>query len=99
VATLPNLRKISITPWADVNIAAEAIGKKYVVSSKPNPAAVAAGRLDHDKLTKEISAILDACRKNGCACDIVLKDISTCANRPQNIFEWEHIVMELVKNY
>ena len=29
VETLPHLRKISITPWADVDVAAEAIGKKY----------------------------------------------------------------------
>jgi len=97
VQTIPNLRKISITPWADVNVAAEAIGRKYVLSSKPNPASVAVDRLDHRQLRKEIKAILDACQRNGCACDLVLKDISTCNGRPQNIFEWEQVVMEMVK--
>jgi hypothetical protein len=29
VEKIPNLRKVSITPWADVNVAAEAIGKKH----------------------------------------------------------------------
>ena len=98
VQTIPNLRKVSITPWADVNVAAEAIGKQYVLSSKPNPASVAADRLDHNQLRKEIKTILDACRRNGCSCDLVLKDISTCNHRPQNIFEWEQIVMEMVKS-
>ncbi len=99
VEKIPNLRKISITPWADVNIAAEAINKKYVLSSKPNPSSVAVPVLDKDNLRREIKTILDACKRNGCSCDIVLKDISTCRKRPENIFEWEKIVMEMVKNY
>jgi hypothetical protein len=28
----------------------------------------------------------------------VLKDISTCAKRPQNLFEWEQVVMDMVRN-
>ncbi len=99
VSKIPNLRKISITPWADVNVAAEAIGDRYVLSSKPNPSSVVVPVLDKDNLRKEIGTILDACRRNNCSCDIVLKDISTCHNRPENIFEWEQTVMEMVRNY
>jgi hypothetical protein len=99
VEKIPNLRKISVTPWANVNVAAEAINKKYVLSSKPNPASVAVPVLDKDNLKKEIGTILDACKRNNCSCDIVLKDISTCCRRPGNIFEWEKTVMEMVKNY
>ncbi len=99
VEKIPNLRKISITPWADVNVAAEAIGKRYVLSSKPNPAAVAVSNLDKDYLKKEIGEILDACIKNNCNVDIVLKDISSCGKRPENIFKWEKIVMDMLKNY
>lgn len=99
VEKIPNLRKIGVTPWADVNLATEIIGKRYVVSSKPNPASVGVEKLDQDALKKEIKAILDACKRNGCSCDITLKDISTCSNRPANIFEWEQTVMEMVRNY
>lgn len=99
VEKIPNLRKIGVTPWADVNVAAEAINTKYVVSSKPNPTAVAVPMLDKDALRKEISTILDACKRNNCSVDITLKDISTCCRRPENIFEWEKTVMEMVKNY
>jgi hypothetical protein len=99
VEKIPNLRKIGVTPWADVDLATQIIGKKYVVSSKPNPAAVGVAMLDKDALKKEIGAILNACKRNGCSCDITLKDISTCSNRPENIFEWERIVMDMVRNY
>lgn len=98
IEKIPNLRKISITPWADVNVAAEAINKKYVLSSKPNPSAVSVPVLDKDNLRKEIKTILDACKRYNCSCEIVLKDISTCGKRPENIFEWEQTVMDMVRN-
>ncbi|QHQ63140.1 hypothetical protein Ana3638_22135 [Anaerocolumna sedimenticola] len=46
VSKIPNLRKISVTPWADFDIAAECIGKKYVMAAKANPAAVAIPNVD-----------------------------------------------------
>lgn len=99
VEKIPNLRKISITPWADVDVAAEAIGKKYVMASKPNPASVAVEKLDIEVLKKEITKILDACSRNSCNVELTLKDISTLNNNPQNIIEWEKTVMDIVKNY
>ena len=99
VEKIPHLRKISITPWADVDIAAEAIGRRYVLSAKPNPAAVGVSRLDEEALRRELGHILSACKRNGCACELILKDISTCCGRPENIFEWARIAMEMVNAY
>lgn len=98
VEKLPHLRKISITPWADINVAAEAIGKKYVVANKPNPSAVSL-KLDEDALRKEIGNILNACKRNGCSMDIVLKDISSAGHDVNNLIRWEQIVMEMVRNF
>ncbi len=98
VEKLPHLRKISVTPWADVDVAAEAIGKKYVLANKPNPAAVAA-TLDEEALRREISRTLDSCRRNGCSCDIVLKDISSVGYKLENLVRWEQMVMEMVNRY
>ncbi len=98
VEKLPHLRKVSVTPWADVDIAAEAIGKKYVLANKPNPAAVASV-LDEEALRREISRTLAACRRNGCSCDIVLKDISSAGYRLENLVRWEQVVMELVRSW
>ena len=100
VEKIPNLRKIGVTPWADVNMAAEIIGPRYVVSSKPNPAAVAVPLLNEDALRRELGEILSACKRNNVrGLDITLKDISTCNGRPENIFRWEQIVMEMVEGW
>jgi len=100
VEKIPNLRKIGVTPWADVNMAAEIIGPRYVVSAKPNPAAVAVPILNEDALRRELGEILSACKRNNVrGLDITLKDISTCHDRPENIFRWEQIAMEMVQNW
>lgn len=96
VSKIKNLRKVSITPWADVDVAAEAIGKQYVLSSKPNPAAVSL-RLDEDALRKEIGHILEAGKRNNCSMELVLKDISASGHDVNNMVRWEKIVMEMVK--
>jgi hypothetical protein len=93
LAKIKNLRKISITPWADANVAAEAIGDKYIFSAKPNPANVSSG-FDEDTIKKELKEIVCAVRKNGCACDIVLKDISTVAGKPGNLIRWGELAMQ-----
>ena len=98
VEKLPHLRKISITPWADIDNAAEVIGNRYVIANKPNPSSVA-GKLDEDALRAEIGRILNACKHNGCSFDMVLKDISSAGYDVNNLIRWEQIVMEMVRNY
>lgn len=98
VEKIPNLRKVSITPWANVDVAAEVIGKKYVLANKPNPAAVTVP-LDEAALRREIGRTLAAVKRNGCSCDIVLKDISSAGNDVNNMIRWEQIVMEMVKDF
>ena len=98
VEKLPHLRKVSITPWADVDVAAEAIGSRYVMANKPNPAAVSV-KLDEDALRREIGRTLAAVKRNGCSCDIVLKDISSAGNDLNNLVRWERIVMEMVEDF
>ena len=99
VSQIPNLRKITVTPWADVDIAAENIGKKYVIAHKPSPSNLAVDHLDEEVIRKELTHAIDACYRNGCSFDMVLKDISTVNYNPQNLVQWEKIAMELVKNY
>ena len=98
VEKIPHLRKISVTPWADVDVAAEAIGNRYVLANKPNPSSVAVS-LDEDALRAEIGRTLKACKRNGCSCDIVLKDISSAGHDVRNLIRWEQIVMEMVQGY
>ena len=83
----PNLRKIGVSPWADVERSAEQIRGDFVMSRKPNPANVAE-KTNPELIRKEISETAEICLKYGCPCDITLKDISTVGNRPENLIVW-----------
>jgi hypothetical protein len=94
-----NLRKVSITPWADPERAAERLGRELVMAAKPNPAFVASPAFDPAPVRQEIERILNACRRHGTTCELVIKDISTIANRPENLTQWAATVAEVIDRY
>lgn len=96
IRNIPNLRKISMSPWADPEKGAEKIGPDFVFSAKPNPALLAANSWNPSAAEKEIRGIIDACREHGCAVEFILKDISTVKGEPARLWEWEKTAMRAV---
>lgn len=94
----PNLRKIGVSPWADVAASAEQIGGNYVLSRKPNPAFVAI-KTDPEQIRKEITETVELCQKYGCPCDITLKDISTVGYRPENLIVWAKTASDVLDEF
>jgi len=96
VKTIPNLRRVSISPWADVRKSAEALGHRYVYSHKPNPAIVAGEGWDPEAVRKGLQEFLKATK--GCVVEIILKDTHTCRNQPHRMWEWTRITKEAVES-
>lgn len=94
-----NLRKISITPWADPFRAARNIGGDYVLAAKPNPAFVAGATFNPAPVAEEITRYCEACRENRTPLEFVIKDISTIANRPENLTQWAATVRAVIDRY
>ncbi|MFC2023507.1 hypothetical protein ACFLT5_02085 [Chloroflexota bacterium] len=94
-----NLRKISITPWADPQQAAKSIGGDYVMAAKPNPAFVATRQFTPEPVEQEITRYCEACREHGTTVEFVLKDISTIANNPQNLTQWAAAVKAVIDKH
>jgi hypothetical protein len=93
VRRLPNVRKISMSPWADVEIGAAAIGSDYVFSWKPNPNVFAIDGWDPDAVERQVRHVVDTCAASGSPLEITMKDISTVRHRPQRLWEWAEIAM------
>ena len=94
-----NLRKVSITPWADPEVAARNIGSDYVLAAKPNPAFVNSPTFYPEPVEQEIRRVLDACKRYRTTCEFVLKDISTIANNPNNLSRWCDTVKNVIDLY
>lgn len=92
MAKIPNLRKLSVSPWCNIEALKEEAKNKYVLSCKPNPAVFAASTFDEDTARKAIRDILE--QSKGCNLELILKDISTVRYKPQNLWRWNEIAHE-----
>ena len=93
----PNIRKISMSPWAKLEKGAEAIGPDFVFSRKPNPAMVAMDQWVPEIAEKDFVDVLAATRANGCPVEFTLKDISTCRRDPVRLWEWAAIAERMTR--
>jgi len=98
IRRIPNLRKISVSPWCDIDRAIDEIGADYVVSYKPNPAILAVSQWRPEKARADIRQMLKKAQDR-CHIEFIMKDISTVRYEPQRLWEWAAIAMEEVENY
>lgn len=96
--SIQNLRKIGVSPWANVERCAEQIGRDYVMARKPNPSHVAL-KTDPDVIRRETEETVKLALKYGCPCELVLKDISTVSGDPQNLIVWAETVSDVLDRY
>jgi len=95
---IPNLRKISISPWCDIQSVIDQVGSDYAISHKPNPAILAETEWAPEKARAEIKDVLDRSEGN-CHIEFIMKDISTVRRDPKRLWEWSQIAMEEVENF
>lgn len=94
---IPNLRRIAVTPQADVGKSAEQIGEDYVFSWRPNPADMICCGFDPAHVRTVIRNGMDASR--GCHVDITLKDVQTVGGKPELLRDWVKLVRDVTDAY
>jgi hypothetical protein len=95
VLTIPRLRRVSVSPWADVDLCAERLRDTVIFMWKPHPAHLV-GRFDPVALEKYLRHTVDAARGSGCSLEIILLDTHTCENHPERFDEWTRIAERVV---
>ncbi len=94
---IPNLRKVSASPWCDSAKVVERIGSDYVISRKPSPAILAEDDWHPDRARRDLCDFLEQAR--GCHVELIMKDISTVRYQPQRLWQWAEIAMEVVEEF
>ena len=95
VFQIPHIRRISIAPWADVEICAEKLQGNYIFSWKPKPSYLV-GNFDAEAVRTYIKHTLDVTQD--CVIEMLLKDTHTCEHQPERFTQWTAIAHELVEN-
>ncbi len=91
---IPNLRRIAVSPFADVARCAEQIGRDYVLSYRPSPADMVSYGFDAARVRTILTRDLAACRN--CHVDITLKDVETVGGDPSRVKDWVRITRAVI---
>ncbi len=97
VQTIPHIRRISISPFANVDVCAERLGNQAIFSWKPHPSHLV-GDFDEAAIRQYIRHTIQVAQKEGCVLEMVLKDTHTCEHHPERFDRWSQIAREEVEN-
>jgi hypothetical protein len=92
VKEIPNLRRVSVSPWADIANMAEMLEDRYIFSMKPSPTDLAMTSFDEDRIRTELRDALHKTRD--CRVEVIMKDNHTIGNNPQRVVRWVQIARE-----
>ena len=94
---VPNLRRLSMSPKANVARGAEALGDRAIFSYKPNPTIIGMESWDADLARDQLRDVFEKTR--GCIVEVVMKDLHTCRGEPRRMCEWVGMAKELSEEY
>ena len=94
---LPNLRKISVSAWADPYKAAEMIGRRYVYSYKPDNSAISGYSWDAEHSRTVLADVVNTAKRNNCPMEIIMNAVSTVRNDPGRVFAWAKMAQEIAE--
>ena len=92
VKEIPRLRRVSVSPWADVRKMAEFLGGDFVYSRKPSPTPLADPNPDWDQIRRDLRDFVKI--TEDCRVEIIMKDNHTLGKRPENASIWCTIARE-----
>ncbi len=95
IRKIPNLRKVTVSPWNDYRRILPELGADYVASVKPNPA-IFAQNWNALEARQNLVNALDA-GEGVCPIEFIMKDISTVKYQPQRLWDWSRLAMDLVQ--
>jgi hypothetical protein len=91
---VPQLRKITVSPWSDTRFMAEQIGGDYVYCWKMNPSCIATDIINEDSIRAVVHETFALTRQYGCPVEVLMRDVRTLADKKENVIRWVEIMME-----
>jgi hypothetical protein len=94
---MPNLRRVSISPWCDQAAMAATLGGQYVFSRKPSPTLVSTAVFDEAAIRDDLRTTMRLTKAHGCPTEIVMKDVHTLSGEPDRLTRWVGIAREVTE--
>ena len=97
----PNVRQISVSPFAKPEPAMEILGDKYVTCFKNNSNLLFQPNFEHAKplLIEEMENVLKLAQKYNSNLIITMKTIITLSGEPERLWWWCNMAREMIDKY
>ncbi len=95
IKNIPNLRRVSISPWANKAECAGYLQDKYILSFKLSPSPLALYKLNEEIVRNEIKEALFVSKN--LSVELIMKDNHTLGNNPNNAKRWVQIAREEIE--
>ncbi len=92
--TICNLRRISISPWADMRLSAERLGNLYVLSRKPLPTPLSTEHFDEAAILDSLRTDFRIMREHDCRAEVMAKDLHTVRHEPRRLRRWVELARQ-----
>ncbi len=99
VQTIPNIKKISCSPWSNKENFAANLNPKIIMSNKPSPAFLAAPAFDLTPVVKDLKETCNIAKRNRIQVEFLLKDLSTVQYQLKRLTQWHDAAMKVVETY
>jgi hypothetical protein len=92
---LPNLRRVSVSPWCDREQAAAELTDSYLYAYKANPALICGPEAHLAAAQRELRETMDIARD--CHLELIMKDTHTFHKDPRRITQWTEMATRLAR--
>lgn len=99
IKNLKNLRSVSISPWCNQEMMAEALGRNYIFSRKPPPSLLSKDTFDEEEIRQDVRKTLSLAKKYDLEVEIIMKDLHTVRHQLNRITRWVEIVREEIARF
>ena len=97
--SFPRLRKISCSPYSDLEAMMERLGKDDVICFKPNSCYLSGAKPEMDLLRQELVNACELVQKYGSHLVFNMKTLINLGGEPQRLWQWCDMAEELVQAY
>jgi hypothetical protein len=95
IKRLPNLRRLSVSPWCSQERMADELRKDYIFCRKPSPAMISTAVWDEDLIRDDLRTTWRIATAAGCPLEFAMKDVHTLAGQPWRLGRWVQIAREV----
>jgi len=88
IEAMPNLRSVSVTPWADFERTAELLGDRYVFSRKPDPVPISGTEPHWERAEADLQRTYDAAKRGDCNVELLVRDVYDVGGDRSRLARW-----------